>query len=182
MIFPKKILKLSLLIISISLSVFFLFFRKNSESLLNDPLQNSFSEGQEELSPIPVKVVPAQRGNLIIRLKSQGEAVADRKIVMKTEVAGVIKILWVKEGQQVKKDDLLIELDDREYRLELRKIEALRLKYLSELFLEKKFAAPEKELSPLEVEKINRAQKDYKKANHLILKTLYPRKNLTKPK
>jgi len=182
MIFPKKILNLSLIIMSIGIFIFFLFFRKNSESSLNDLPQNSSSELHEELSPILVRVVPARRGELVIKLKSLGETVTDRRIVLKAEVSGIIRTLRVKEGQQVKKGELLIELDDREYRLELRRIEALRLKYLSELFLEKKFAAPEKGLSPSEVQKINQAQKDYKKATYLHSKNIISKEEFDKAK
>jgi RND family efflux transporter MFP subunit len=167
MIFPKKILTLSLVIIIIGLFIFFFSFEKKPESSLDIPLRNGASDVKEELKAIPVKVVPARRGNLILILESQGEAVTDRKIVIKAEVAGVVKALNVEEGKQVKKGDVLMELDDREYRLELERIEALRLKYLSELFLEKKFAGPEKNSSPAVLEKIEKAQREYERAKRL---------------
>jgi len=134
------------------------------------------------LEAIPVRVVTARRGNLIIRLKSQGEAVTDRKIVLKAEVAGIIKILNVEEGKPVKKGELLMKIDDKEYRLELKRIEALRLKYLSELFLDKKFGAPEKELSPSDWEKINSAQREYKKTKRLYTKNMVSKEEYEKAK
>jgi len=167
MMFSKKILNLSLIVISTCLLVFFLIFKKKSESSLDIPLRKSFSEKQRGLMAIPVRAIPALRGNLIIKLKSQGQAVPDKKIVMRTEVPGVIKNLKVKEGELVRKGDLLMELEDREYRLELKRKEALRLKYLSELYLKMKFPAPEKKLSPSELEKINKTQREYEKASRL---------------
>jgi RND family efflux transporter MFP subunit len=167
MIFPKKILSLSLVIIIMGLFIFFFSFQKKSESTLDIPLRNGASDVKEELKGIPVKVVTAQRGNLIIKLESQGEAVAKRKVIIKAEAAGVIKALHVEEGREVKKGDVLMELDDREYRLELERIEALRLKYLSELFLEKKFAGSEKNSSPAVLEKIEKAQREYERAKRL---------------
>jgi len=172
MIFPKKILNMSLIVIIISLLAFFLFFEKKSDSSLDIPFKNGALDVKEEFRAIPVKVVPAQKGNLIIKLESQGEAVADRKIVIKAEVAGIIKALNVEEGKKVKKGDLLMEIDDKEYRLELERIETLRLKSLSELFLEKKFAAPEKDSSPLVLKKIKRARQEYERANRLYAKNI----------
>ena len=167
MIFLQKTLNLSLIIIIIGFLAFFLFFERKSDSSLDIPFKNDALNVKEELSAIPVKVVPAQKGNLIIKLESQGEAVTDRKIVIKAEVEGIIKALHVEEGKKVKKGDLLMEIDDKEYKLELERIETLRLKYLSELFLEKKFAAPEKDSSPSVLKKIKKARQEYEKANRL---------------
>lgn len=163
--------------------VFFLFFRKKSESSQDDSLQNSSSEVQKrEETPLPVKVVAAQKGDLIIKLRSPGEAVTDRKIVMKAEVAGIIKNLNVEEGKHVRNGDLLIKLDDKPYQLELEKREALRLKYLSELFLEKKFGEPEKKISNSEKDKINKAKEEYEKAQHLYTKGLISKEEFERAK
>ncbi len=70
-------------------------------------------------------------------LKSPGEAYTEKRIAMKAEVGGVVKNLYAAEGRHVREGDLLVELDDREYRLSLEKLEAQRLRYLSELFLER---------------------------------------------
>jgi len=173
MIFPKKILAISLVIIFVGFLVFFLFLNKKSESLEGDSLQGSSEQAQKaEEMPLSVKVVSAQKGDLIIKLKSPGEAVTDRKITMKAEVAGVIRSLKVEEGLHVKKGALLLELDDEEYRLRLEKVEALRLQHLSELFLEKKFAEPDKEPSTSELGKISKAKEDYEKAARAFAKGL----------
>ena len=183
MIFPKKILTISLIVIVCGLLVFFLFLKKKSGSTPDDSLQSSSPQTQKPVEiSIPVKVFPAQRGELVIKLKSPGEAVTDKNIVMKAGVGGVVKALNVEEGKRVQKRSLLIELDDKEYRLELEKSEALRLKYLSELFLEKKFAEPEKELSTSDKEKLNRAKEEYEKANSAYAKGLISREEWEKAK
>lgn len=183
MIFPKKILTISLIVIVCGLLVFFLFLKKKSGSTPDDSLQSSSPQTQKPVEiSIPVKVVPAQRGELVIKLKSPGEAVTDKNIVMKAGVGGVVKALNVEEGKRVQKRSLLIELDDKEYRLELEKSEALRLKYLSELFLEKKFAEPEKELSASDKEKLNKAKEEYEKANSAYAKGLISREGWEKAK
>jgi len=86
------------------------------------------------------------------------------KINMKAEVAGVIKSLNVEESKHVKKGELLVELDDEKYRLELEQEEATRLKVLSELLVEKRFAGPRETRSGPDREKIQKAKDDYEEA------------------
>jgi len=76
-------------------------------------------------------------------LKSPGEAYTEKRIVVKSEVGGVVKNLYASEGRHVREGDLLVELEDREYRLALERDEANRLRYLSELFLERQFSVTE---------------------------------------
>lgn len=186
MIIPKKTLSLSLVIMVIGLLGYFLFLKKPSEGSSSQPPENlSPSEVQEknpEETSLPVKVVPARRGELIVKLKSPGEAVTEQKIVMQSEAAGVLKKLNVREGQHVREGEVLAELDDQEYRLNLEKIEALRLKYLSELFLEKQFAGPEKELSRDSLEKISKARENLNQASSLFQKDLISREGFEKAK
>jgi len=86
------------------------------------------------------------------------------KINMKAEVAGVIKSLNVEESKHVKKGELLVELDDEKYRLDLEQEEATRLKVLSELLVEKRFAEPGVTRSGPDREKIQKAKDDYEEA------------------
>jgi multidrug efflux pump subunit AcrA (membrane-fusion protein) len=97
-------------------------------------------------------------------LKSPGEAYTERKVALKAEVGGVVKNLYVREGLHVKEGDILVEIEDREYALRLEKLQATRMKYLSDLFLEKQFAAAEKEVSPATLEKLNKTQAEFDKA------------------
>ncbi|MCK7541190.1 MAG: biotin/lipoyl-binding protein [Marinilabiliales bacterium] len=80
---------------------------------------------------------------------------------MKAEVGGTVKNLSAAEGRHVREGDLLVELDDREYRLNLERLEAQRLRYLSELFLERQFSVTEEPPSPAVVDKLAKAQADY---------------------
>jgi len=117
-----------------------------------------------EPAPLPVKAVTALRRDLIITLKAPGEAYTERKAVLKAEAGGVIKSLPAREGLRVRKGDVLAEIDDAEYRLSLDKLEALRLKYLSELHLEKQFAAADDESSPEAQAGLTKAQADHEAA------------------
>lgn len=173
MIFSKKILTFFLIIVICSAIVFFFVYNKKSESTSSDVLSNS--SGQKEAleeTPLPVKVEKAQKGNLIIKLKSPGEAVTDRKIIMKAEVAGKIKSLNAEESRHVKKGEILLEIEDEEYKLELESQEADRLRYLSEILLEKKFGEYEERSSRQDEKKILEAEKEYEKARQLFQKGL----------
>ncbi len=183
MIFPRRTLAISLVIILVSLLGLFLFFKKKTAVFLDDSPQDSspLSQKIEEI-PIPVKVTPVQRGELIIKLRSLGEAVTDKKITMKAEVSGIIKNLNVEEGKHVKKGDLLVELNDLKYRLELEKREILRLEYLSKLILEQKFTEPKRELRDSDKEKIYQAKKEYEKANNAYNKGLISKKEYERAK
>jgi len=115
-------------------------------------------------APLPVKAVKAIKGDLVITLKSPGEAYTREQIVLKAEVGGVVKNLYAAEGRHVKGGELLVELDDQSYRLELERQQALRLQKLSELFLEKQFASTAQEAPPAAVERLNKAEAEFQKA------------------
>ncbi|MEA2006287.1 MAG: efflux RND transporter periplasmic adaptor subunit [Acidobacteriota bacterium] len=173
MIFSKKILTFFLIIVICSAIVFFFVYNKKSESTSSDVLSNSSGQKKAlEETPLPVKVEKAQKGNLIIKLKSPGEAVTDRKIIMKAEVAGKIKSLNAEESRHVKKGEILLEIEDEEYKLELESQEADRLRYLSEILLEKKFGEYEERSSRQDEKKILEAEKEYEKARQLFQKGL----------
>ena len=117
-----------------------------------------------EAAPIPVKVDKAFLGDLVMTLKSPGEAYTEKRIAMKAEVGGVVKSLYAGEGRHVREGDLLVELDDREYRLNLERLEAQRLRLLSELFLERQFSVAEEPLAPSIGDKLAKAQAGYDRA------------------
>jgi RND family efflux transporter MFP subunit len=60
---------------------------------------------------------------------------------MKAETSGKVNRILVQESQHVKKGQVLLELDDREARLNLENSEATRLETLSRYILEQQFAA-----------------------------------------
>jgi RND family efflux transporter MFP subunit len=167
---PKAVLAGSLVLI-LAAGVYFLVLDKGAakpESAGEDPSAGSSTADSPaapaqkvEAAPLPVKVSRAVIGDLVMTLKSPGEAYTEKRVVLKAEVGGVVKNLFAAEGRHVREGDLLVELDDREYRLRLEQLEAQRLSKLSELFLERQFSVsatpPSKEL----VDKLARAQADY---------------------
>ncbi len=153
------------------LSLVLLVSCQNGEKAASDPesIRNS-AEVKDKIKEefVSVKTAPAILDDLIINLKSPGEAVTDKHIVLKPEVSGKIKNLNVEEGLHVKKGDLLVKLDDREYTLNLESADAARLKNLSELLLESQFSEQADVEQTVEPEKLEEAEKEYENKRQLF--------------
>lgn len=176
MVFSKKILTLSIGIVIAACLIYFLLLKKNPNASPEDSSQVSSEEVRNvEDTPLPVKVTLVRKDDLIIKLKSPGEAVTNKKIILKAEVSGVIKNLNVEESKHVKKGEMLVELDDKEYRLSLEREEADRLRYLSEMLLEKRFSAAKETPSRSHKEEIKKAEEEFGKARQLFRKGLISR-------
>jgi RND family efflux transporter MFP subunit len=183
MIFPKKVLAVVLVLIILAAAAFFLFFHKKPGT----PAAKAGEEAakaapQAEEAALPVKVTIANRGDLVMRLKSPGEAVTEKIIALKTEVSGTIKNLGIKEGKHVRAGEILVEIDDQEYRLKLDRAEASRLKYLSELLMEKQFAVPQKELDSSARESLKKAEEAFTNSGTLFGKGMISREEFEKAK
>ncbi|MFZ2054008.1 MAG: efflux RND transporter periplasmic adaptor subunit [Candidatus Aminicenantales bacterium] len=184
MIFPKKVLAFVLALIIIGAASYFVFFKnkKGTEGAEGGGEAAQAAKAEEAAIYELVKVSPVKRGDLVIRLKSPGEAVTEKMIVMKTEVSGTIKNFSVKEGKHVRAGEVLIEIDDQEYRLKWERAEALRLKYLSDLLLDKQFAEPDKALDARAIERIRQAEQEFSKAGSLFGQGMVSREEFEKAK
>lgn len=183
MIFPKKILAGGLVVIFLGVAAYLVFFRdkqKATEEKAGPGISPSASKAEE--AGLPVKVAMVSRGDLVIKLKSPGQAFTEKKITMKAELSGTIKNLNVKEGKHVRAGDVLVELDDRECRLKLDRADALRLRYLSELLLEKQFAEPERAPEPKAEQRIKQAEQELSRASSLFSQGLLSRDDFDKAK
>jgi RND family efflux transporter MFP subunit len=168
---PKAVLGGFLVLVLVAAGVYFFVLDKNPakpENQAENASESSSGTGtaaapdqKVEAAPLPVKVSKAFVGDLVMTLKSPGEAYTEKRIAMKAEVGGVVKNLYAAEGRHVREGDLLVELDDREYRLALEKLEAQRLRYLSELFLERQFSMAEEPPARAVVDKLAKSQADY---------------------
>jgi RND family efflux transporter MFP subunit len=183
MIFPKKILAGVLALLVVAAAAYFLFFNKKGKTPTAKPGEETAEPAAKaEASALPVKVVPVKRGDLVMRLESPGEAYTERNIVLKTEVTGTIKTLNAKEGKHVRAGEVLVEIDDQEYRLKWERSEALRLRYLSDLLLDKQFAPPSKEMDAASAERIRKAEQDFSKAASLYGQGMISREEFEKAK
>jgi multidrug efflux system membrane fusion protein len=74
--------------------------------------------------PVPVKIATARRQDVPIRLEGVGIVKARSKVAVKTRVDGQLFEAAVKEGQLVRKGDLLFRLDPRPFEALARQAEA----------------------------------------------------------
>ncbi|MBU7006000.1 efflux RND transporter periplasmic adaptor subunit [Phosphitispora fastidiosa] len=72
----------------------------------------------------PVKIVKAAKGELVSTLKISGKVAASKEVTIVPKVGGKVTDVKVKEGQKVKRGDLLIALDDADIRAQIRVTEA----------------------------------------------------------
>jgi RND family efflux transporter MFP subunit len=145
MVFSKKILTIVLIVIVLGAAAYYVFMVKGVGLKADTAGEESEPEQRPTETPLPVKVGEVIRGELIIRLKSPGEAVTNMHVGMKAEISGKVKRILVKESQHVKQGQVLLELDDREARLNLENSEASRLETLSKFILEQQFAGSNQE-------------------------------------
>jgi RND family efflux transporter MFP subunit len=141
MIFSKKLLTIILIVLIAAAGIYFFVLRNGGAGEASSEEGGSEAAENERAqdAPLPVKVAEARVGELLISLRSPGEAVADDQVTIKAEIAGLVKTLNADESRRVRKGDILLELDETEYRLDLESAEADRLKNLSDLLLEKQF-------------------------------------------
>ncbi|MFO7981047.1 MAG: efflux RND transporter periplasmic adaptor subunit [Candidatus Aminicenantes bacterium] len=172
---PKKYLMIFLILIIVLAGVYFLFLKKGPEAAASEGSEETtIQEGTEAApeAPVSVKTVTAIKGDLNIKLKSPGEAFTRKKIIVKSEVPGWIDHLHVEEGQHVKKGDLLIELDNRQYQLNLEEARASYLQKLSELLMEQKFSQSQEQISTSSSEELEKFKKEFDKDTELYTKGL----------
>jgi len=166
MIFPKKILVLFLVLVIAGSLFYFLIVKQrifSSGKEASDIVSEEVMETTE--TPLPVKVKTIKSGELVIGLRSPGEAVTDRMVVVRTEVSGKVEMLHVREGQFVEKGQLLVELDNRGFRLEVERAEASRLQILSELLLDNQFAEKSTSENASFIKKIEDEKKIYERVS-----------------
>jgi len=147
MVFSKKILTIALIVLVLGAAgYYFLVVKTGAEGETAAAQDGEEEQSETSEAPLPVKVAEVRRGDLVIKLRSPGEAISNRHVEMKAELAGTVERVLVRESQRVEKGQVLLELDDREHRLNLENAEANRLKALSEFILEQQFGAVD--LSP----------------------------------
>lgn len=83
----------------------------------------SGSSGRRERS-VTVNVARATTGDLVLPILAEGALEARHDVTLETELRGRVARVHVVEGERVKKGDLLVELDAREYRVALQEAEA----------------------------------------------------------
>ncbi len=170
MIFSKRTLAFSLgIIIVAALSYIFILKNgrpRNGEATAEAVVQPAApgAAGRVEETPLPVKAVRVGRGDLVILLKSPGEAFTEKKALIKAEVSGVVKEVKAEEGKRVRAGEVLVVLDEQSSRLRLEKAEAERLNRLSEMLLENQFGDTERKSPGSMTEELRLSNEEFEKA------------------
>ena len=68
---------------------------------------------------VPVVAEPVEQGNVPIYLRGIGNVQAYNTVIVRTQVQGQITEVAYKEGQTIKKGDLLVQIDPRPYQAQL---------------------------------------------------------------
>ena len=173
MIFPKRIL--AFVLISITAAVVFFSLKKESELPASQAeVVTATSDIKRDESLLPVRVALVTREDMVETIKSPGEAITEKMATVRAKATGTIKNLRVREGQYVLPGQILVEMDDREFRLRLDQKEAHRLRCLSELFLDKQFQDPEKKNDAEDGSQavIRQAEEGFNRASELFCKGL----------
>lgn len=142
-IIPKGILAVSMGVILVAAGTSFLVLHKStaSQATIESAVPGLPAGGE---APLPVKGLPIIRGDLVVRLTSPGDVIANKRAVLKAEVAGLLMEVAAEEGKEVRAGAVVARIDDRAYVLRLKAAEANRLARLSEMLVENQFGSPEK--------------------------------------
>jgi multidrug efflux system membrane fusion protein len=83
--------------------------------------------------PVPVRVVPVQRSNLDVEIKAIGTVVPVHTVNVQSQVSGVLQQVYFKEGQWVKKGQLLAQIDPAPFKVALAQAEGTQQQNLAQL-------------------------------------------------
>ena len=115
----KKFIKILSILLIICVVVFFgykAFKKKGSDenSTEQTETQNNVKEGQADEAPLPVKVVKIKKGDLPLRLEISAISEVRQKADIKSEVSGKVMEIKKRAGDNVKKGEIIIRIDDTE--------------------------------------------------------------------
>ena len=107
--------------------------------------------------PVPVLAETAGTSSMPLELSTFGKVRAYSTATVKAQVTGVLTAVHFQKGQEVKKGELLFEIDSRPFQASLKQLEAGKAKNVAQLANARKELARQKEL----LEKHIASQADY---------------------
>ena len=81
----------------------------------------------QSLPPLPVRVVAPERGDLARSLRLNATIESESMVTVLPLVSGILQELFVEQGQQVRKDEIIARIDSARYELQLKQAEAAYL-------------------------------------------------------
>ena len=83
--------------------------------------------------PVPVRTVPVQRQDLQVEIKAIGTVIPTHIVNVQSQVSGVLQQIYFKEGQIVKRGQLLAQIDPAPFQVALAQAEGTRQQNLAQL-------------------------------------------------
>jgi RND family efflux transporter MFP subunit len=144
----NKVLKITAIVIIIAglvFAVYKLFLqpekKEGTDIIKAQENQESETTVRREAS-LPVRVMQVKRGNLPLRLRISATADVWEKANIKSEVQGKITSINCKIGDLVKKEELLVKVDNYEKKLDVEARKANKLETLSKFLVKEKTDNP----------------------------------------
>ena len=163
----KKVLRIASLIIIVAAVIFAaakLFFPPKDTGKADVIAEKQEDSSSGKASALPVKVMPAERGRLPLRLRISAVADVWEKATMKAEISGTVENLPLRIGTHVKAGQLLVKLDDREPRLAVERAETAKLKALSEFLVNEDVPVDIPDIGAEEKRQLEELRKQYLEA------------------
>lgn len=114
----KKVLISAIILIAIGFVIF--------PQLNVDGKKETVNAPAAEADKLPVSAMVVKSSNLDNDLRSTGSLLANESVTLKSEVSGIVEKINFKEGQRVRKGQLLVQLNDDELRAEVEKLQFTR--------------------------------------------------------
>jgi len=162
-----KIIALVLIVAGLGFVGYKIFQKEKKEEteIIKAEQKKAGESSNKKEAALPVKAMKIQRGDLPLRLNISATADVWEKAVVKAEVAGTVKEIRFSIGDWVRKNQLLIKLDDEEKKLDVEQREAEKLKSYSEyLVKEDTDMVEETELTAKELADIKELKQKYLQA------------------
>lgn len=112
--------KFTTFLLLLALAIFIAWTQFSQSENASDPSAELEAPDIGASAPIPVQVANAEIKDLIIRVSATGRTRAQQQLVLTAEVSSRIDSVFVREGQSVKKGEVLATIDDTDFRLKLR--------------------------------------------------------------
>lgn len=163
----KKVLRVVALVIivaAVAYAAVKLFFPPKDTGKADVIEEKQENADNEKASALPVRVIPAERGRLPLRLRISAVADVWEKAVLKAEISGTVEKLPLRIGSRVQAGQVLVKLDDREPRLEVERANTAKLKALSEFLVNEDVPVDLPDISPDEKKALEALRQRYLKA------------------
>ncbi len=124
----------------------------NKNNISNDTAKVDYGKLNKII--FDVKTAKVIRGDLIKRINTNGIVRAQKEVNIVSRISGIIKKIYIYEGKHVKKGDLLIKLEDKDYQIALKEARDKLTSAEVELAFIKKFSPQVAKVNKYKAKKI----------------------------